>query len=139
MREYVTNYRTRKAEEDLKFAREQMQTAMENFETAQNKLAEFRDSNINLSSARAQTQQQRLQSEYDLAFNVYNTLAQQVEQAKLKVQEQTPVVSVLQPVQVPVDDETSGLKILILFTFLLGFIGFSYVLLQMYFALSKEV
>jgi len=53
-----------------------------------------------------------------LAFNVYNSLAQQVEQAKLKVQEQTPVVSVLQPVQVPVDDETSGLMILIVFLLL---------------------
>jgi uncharacterized protein involved in exopolysaccharide biosynthesis len=139
IKEYVTLYKTRKAEEDLIFARQQMESAKAEFESVQDRLAEFRDSNINLSTARAQTQEQRLQSEYDLAFNVYNTLAQQVEQAKLKVQEQTPVVSVLQPVQVPVDDETSGLKILILFTFLLGFIGFSYVLLQMYFALSKEV
>jgi len=32
-------------------------------------------------------------------FNVYNSMAQQVEQAKLNVIEQTPVVSVLQPVQ----------------------------------------
>lgn len=136
LREYVVTYRTRKAEEDLQFAREQLEMAKAEFEAVQDRLAEFRDSNINLSTARAQTQQQRLQSEYDLAFNVYNSLAQQVEQAKLKVQEQTPVVSVLQPVQVPVDDETSGLKILIVFTFLFGFAGFSYILLQMYFALS---
>lgn len=121
MKEYLINYRTRKAEQDLQFAREQMETAKADFEAAQNRLAEFRDSNINLKSALAQTQEQRLQSEYDLAFNVYNTLAQQVEQAKLKVQEQTPVVSVLQPVQVPVDDETSGAMILILFTSLFAF------------------
>lgn len=120
MREYVVNYRTRKAEEDLVYAREQMEGAKAEFEATQNKLAEFRDSNVNLSSARAQTQLQRLQSEYDLAFNVYNSLAQQVEQAKLKVQEQTPVVSVLQPVQVPVDDETSGALILIVLMMLSG-------------------
>jgi len=122
IKDYITQYRTRKAQEDLKFAEEQLQTAQERFEAAQNKLAEFRDGNVNLSSARAQTQQERLQSEYDLTFNVYNSLAQQVEQAKLKVQEQTPVVSVLQPVQVPVDDETSGLNIIIGFT-LLGFLS----------------
>jgi len=118
IREYVTNYRTRKAEQDLEFAREQLSTAKTDFEAAQNRLAEFRDGNVNLATARAETELQRLQSEYDLSFNVYNTLAQQVEQAKLKVQEQTPVVSVLQPVQVPVDDESSGLMVLV--TFVIG-------------------
>jgi uncharacterized protein involved in exopolysaccharide biosynthesis len=118
IKEYVTLYKTRKAEEDLVFARQQMESARNEFESVQDRLAEFRDSNVNLSTARSQTQEQRLQSEYDLAFNVYNSVAQQVEQAKLKVQEQTPVVSVLQPVQVPVDDETSGLQIILIFTFL---------------------
>lgn len=116
--EYVVNYRTRKAEEDLAFAQAQLETARQEFEASQNRWAEFRDQNINLATARAQTQQQRLQSEYDLAFNVYSSLAQQVEQAKLKVQEQTPVVSVLQPVQVPVEDTTSGLRVLVIVTFL---------------------
>lgn len=63
-----------------------------------------------------------LMATQSLAFTIYNTLAQQVEQAKLKVQEQTPVVSVLQPVQVPVEDETSGLNIIIGVT-LLGFLS----------------
>ncbi|MAO66092.1 MAG: hypothetical protein CL666_13945 [Balneola sp.] len=130
MKEYVVNYRTRKAEEDLRFAREQLEMAKAEFETVQNRLAEFRDSNINLSSARAQTQEQRLQSEYDLAFNVYNSVAQQVEQAKLKVQEQTPVVSVLQPVQVPVDDETSGLLILIGFITFSGGLSIGWIIIQ---------
>jgi len=117
LKEYVTNYRTRKAEQDLQFAQEQMQNARQRFVEAQNRLADFRDSNVNLTTAKAQTQEQRLQSEYDLAFNVYNNLAQQVEQAKLKVQEQTPVVSTLQPVQVPVDDTMSGSLILLAYMF----------------------
>lgn len=70
-----------------------------------------------------------------LAFNVYNSVAQQVEQAKLKVQKQTPVVSVLQPVQVPVVDETSGMMVLVGFTtiFIFGVIGYiliSYLLIH---------
>jgi capsule polysaccharide export protein KpsE/RkpR len=137
IREYVTDYRTRKAEQDLIFARRQMESAREEFEAVQDRLAEFRDSNINLSTARAQTQEQRLQSEYDLAFNVYNTVAQQVEQAKLKVQEQTPVVSVLQPVHVPVDDETSGFKVLFLFTFLIMMIGIALIVTK-YVLMNKK-
>lgn len=122
IKEYVTNYRTRKAQEDLEYAQVQLQESRSRFEATQNRLAEFRDSNRNLATAKAKTQEERLQSEYELAFNVYNTLAQQVEQAKLKVQEQTPVVSILQPIQVPVDDTTSGLSILVMTTFV-GFLG----------------
>jgi len=128
IKEYVTLYRTRKAQEDLQFSQEQLESAEERFREAQDRLAEFRDANINLSTARAQTQQQRLQSEYDLTFNVYNSMAQQVEQAKLKVQEQTPVVSILQPVQVPVDDTVSGLNILIIYSGLGFFISILFLL-----------
>ncbi|WP_340103295.1 Wzz/FepE/Etk N-terminal domain-containing protein [Rhodohalobacter sp. 8-1] len=132
IKEYVTQYRTRKAQEDLQFSQEQLESAEERFREAQDRLAEFRDANINLSTARAQTQQQRLQSEYDLTFNVYNSMAQQVEQAKLKVQEQTPVVSILQPVQVPVDDTTSGLRVLILFVVLAGVCSIVLILFKYY-------
>ncbi|NGP75919.1 hypothetical protein G3570_04690 [Balneolaceae bacterium YR4-1] len=137
IREYVTRYRTRKAQEDLEFAQIQKSNAREEFEQAQNKLSEFRDNNINLATAKAQSQEQRLQSEYDLAFNVYNTLAQQVEQAKLKLQEQTPVVRILQPVQVPVNDDTSGLRILILISLISTLIGIGWIFIQ-YFLLNNS-
>ncbi|MDZ7808047.1 MAG: hypothetical protein U5K71_13160 [Gracilimonas sp.] len=65
---------------------------------AQIALADFRDSNQGALTNRARTQEQQLQSEYDLAFNLYNGLTQEYEQAKLRVQEETPVFKVLQPV-----------------------------------------
>lgn len=135
LKEYMTNYRTRKAQEDLIYAREQLEDVRQRFEEVQNQLAEFRDSNQNLATAKAQTREQRLQSEYDLAFNVYNSVAQRVEQAKMKVQEQTPVVSILQPVQVPLEDTTSGMMILIISSFLgvgtsIGFLILSRILYE---------
>ncbi|MGM0589729.1 MAG: Wzz/FepE/Etk N-terminal domain-containing protein [Bacteroidota bacterium] len=120
MREYVTSYRTRKAEENLRYARQQMDMAKKEFQDVQERLAEFRDRNVNLSSARAETQLQRLQSEYDLAFNVYKTVAQQVEEAKLRLQEETPVVSVMQPVQVPVKESKPKKKLIVITTTFLG-------------------
>jgi uncharacterized protein involved in exopolysaccharide biosynthesis len=132
LKEYMKNYQTRKAQEDLKYARQQLQDVKQRFEEAQNRLAEFRDSNINLATAKAQTREQRLQSEYDLAFNVYNSVAQRVEQAKMKVQEQTPVVSILQPVQVPIDEsKPQKINILLVF-FTLG------VFLSLVFIFSKK-
>lgn len=120
IKEYVTLYRTRKAQEDLEYAENQLQDSRERFEDTQNRLAEFRDSNMNLATAKAQTQEERLLSEYELAFNVYNSLAQQVEQSKLKVQEQTPVVSILQPVQMPIDKSSPQRTFILLASIFLG-------------------
>lgn len=116
--EYLIEYRTEKVLRDLKYIEEQLVKAEDRFKNAQLTLAEFRDSNQGNLTARARTEEQRLQSEYDIAFNVYNTLTQQYEEAKLKVQEETPVFKVLQPVQVPVNDQTSGSMILFVFILL---------------------
>lgn len=69
IKEYIKNYRTRKAMQNLEFAEEQMAKAKERFEQAQNRLVKFRDSNVILTTAKAQAEEQRLQSEFDLAFN----------------------------------------------------------------------
>ena len=107
--EYLTEYRTEKVLRDLTFVEEQLATAEDRFEEAQLTLAEFRDSNQGMLSAKAQTEEQRLNSEYQIAFNLYNGLTQQYEEAKLKVLEETPVFKTLEAVQVPLEDETSGL------------------------------
>ena len=127
--EYLTEYRTEKVLRDLTFVEEQLATAEVRFEAAQLALAEFRDSNQGNLSARAQTDEQRLNSEYQIAFNLYNSLTQQYEEAKLKVQETTPVFKTLEPVQVPVNDETSGAMIFIVFIMLssIGSIGWIFI------------
>ena len=127
--EYLTEYRTEKVLRDLIFVEEQLATAEARFEEAQLTLAEFRDSNQGTLSAKAQTVEQRLNSEYQIAFNVYNSLTQQYEEAKLKVQEETPVFKILEAVQVPLEDETSGAMILLVFIMLsgIGSIGWIFV------------
>lgn len=130
---YLVEYRTEKVIRDLEFIEEQLNDARERFREAQLELADFDDSNQGNLTARAQTERQRLQSEYDIAFNLYNSLTQQFEEAKLKVQEETPVFKVLQPVQVPVDDETSGAVILIVFVMLSGIASISWIFTRSFF------
>lgn len=127
--EYLTEYRTEKVLRDLTFVEEQLTMAEARFEEAQLTLAEFRDSNQGILSAKAQTEEQRLTSEYQIAFNLYNGLTQQYEEAKLKVQEETPVFKTLEAVQVPLEDETSGSMILLIFIMLsgIGSIGWIFV------------
>lgn len=132
--EYLVEYRTEKVLRDLEFVEEQLNKAEERFKDAQLALAEFTDSNQGNLTARARTEQQRLQSEYDIAFNLYNSLTQQFEQARLKVQEETPVFKVLQPVQVPVEDETSGAMILIVFVMLSGIASIGWIFIRQFLA-----
>lgn len=101
--EFVTSYRVNRVKKNLDFISERYADAQKKFETAQLTLASFRDNNIVITTSRARTEEERLQTEYNLAFNVYSTLAQQLEQAKIKVQEETPVFNVLEPVKVPLE------------------------------------
>jgi uncharacterized protein involved in exopolysaccharide biosynthesis len=100
--EYVTNYKVSKAKENFTFVRARYDEAKTNFEKTQEALATFNDRNRNVVTALAQAESQRFQNEYNLAFEVFKGLATQLEQAKIKVKEETPVFTVLEPVRVPV-------------------------------------
>lgn len=129
LKEFVREYRTQKANEELKFVREQVNEAKQRFEKAQLQLAEFRDSNVTLSTAKAQTREQELQSQYDLAFDLFNTLSQNLEQAKLRVQENTPVFTTVEPFQIPSGKSAPNTRLIILmYTFIGLFISILFVL-----------
>ena len=128
--EYLTEYRTEKVLRDLTFVEEQLVTAKIRFEEAQQALAAFRERYQGSLSIRNQTEEQRLQSEYQVAFNLYNGFTQQFEEARLKVQEETPVFKTLEPVQVPLNDETSGATILLVFIMLSGIGSVGWIFVQ---------
>jgi len=120
--EFITSYRINKVQLNLDFISERYAEAKENFETAQLALANFRDKNVVVTTSRARTEEERLQTEYNLAFNIYNTLAQQLEQAKIKVQEETPAFSVLEPVKVPLEKSKPRRTMILMFSCLSGLI-----------------
>lgn len=114
---YITRYRTQKAKQDLKFTEKVYAEARTSYYKVQQAYAKFEDSNKNIISASYRTEQERLKNEMTLTFNVYNSLAQQYEQDKLKVQEQTPVYTIIDPATVPLR-ATSPNKVIILMAFL---------------------
>ncbi|MFV0365637.1 MAG: GNVR domain-containing protein [Mangrovibacterium sp.] len=71
------------------------------FNAAHNELATYRDRNQNVRSAVALTEMERLQTKYNLAFSIYSELAKHYETALIKVKENTPVLTVIEPVQLP--------------------------------------
>lgn len=129
--EYVTNYSISKSREQLEFIGKQFIQRKREFEEIQMRLATFRDRNTNVNSARARSEEERLQSEYNLAFNIYNQLAQQQESVKLQLNEETPVFTVLEPVKVPAEKSAPKRKlIIIIFLFVGVAIAVAYTLIK---------
>ncbi|MGL1887866.1 MAG: Wzz/FepE/Etk N-terminal domain-containing protein [Reichenbachiella sp.] len=117
--EAVIKYKTDKAISNLKFIEETFGQAKAKFEYVQLKLAKATDRNRNVSSSTAQIELRKMENEYDVAFEVYKGLASQVEQAKIKLKEETPVFTVLEPVRIPEKkSEPNRPIILILFSFI---------------------
>ena len=121
LQDYITAYRTNKARIDLEYTERLYKESMENYYKAQQEYAVYMDRNQNISLRSAQTQQERLRNEMELAFNVYNQTAQQLQVAKAKVQEDTPVYTVVEAATVPLRaSKPSKPLILIGFVFLAG-------------------
>lgn len=121
LQDYITEYRTNKARKDLEYTQKLYEESMQSYHEAQQEYAAYMDRNQNVSLRSAQTQQERLRNEMELAFNVYNQTAQQLQVAKAKVQEDTPVYTVVEAATVPLRAvKPSKPMILIGFVFLAG-------------------
>jgi uncharacterized protein involved in exopolysaccharide biosynthesis len=120
---YAINYRIQKTKNDLEFIQERFNEIKERYEKTQQALAYYRDQNKNVILASSKTEEERLQSEFTLASTLYNSFAQQLEQAKIKVQENTPVFKVIEPAKAEGKSSPKTVLILVGMLFLGGFIG----------------
>lgn len=133
LQNYITKYKIEKAQEQVDFIQGRFDVKKSEFAKAQINLAGFRDRNKNMSSAMAQTEEERLQSEYQIAFSVYNELAKQLETAKIQVKQDTPVLTVIEPIAVPNERAEPNRKmILFIWIFLGGIIGIGWVFGKVY-------
>jgi uncharacterized protein involved in exopolysaccharide biosynthesis len=122
LQEYIISYRTLKARQDLIFNEILYAESQEDYYKAQQTYAAYIDENIGIISARYRTTQERLQNEMNLAYGIYNQMAQQLQMAKVKVQDTTPVYKIIQPAVVPLK-AASPKKLMILIGLL--FLSFS--------------
>lgn len=121
LQRYITEYRTDKARNDLDFNQRLFDEARTDYYNAQERYARYMDANQSIVLRSVRTEQERLQNEMNLAYTVYSQMAQQLQLAKAKVQEATPVYAVVQPATVPLKPSSiSKLKLLLGFIFLGG-------------------
>ena len=101
LQSYVVRYRTEKSRKDLDYYQGLYDEAKEDYFSAQQRYASYVDRNQGVVLQRVRTEQERLQNEMNLSFQLYNTCAQQLQAAKAKVQQETPVFTIINPPQVP--------------------------------------
>lgn len=128
MQAYIVKYRTDKARNDLQNTRKQMADAKKDYLDAQRKYASFSDANEDAILQAIQSKRDELENEMQLRYNIYTQMQQQYQLNKAKVQERTPVYTVLQSASVPVRASGIGRVLTaVICTLIFIFIGFIWV------------
>ncbi|WP_321317247.1 GNVR domain-containing protein [Labilibaculum sp.] len=139
LQQAITDFKIQKAKDQLAFVEERYSEKEAVFNSVQDKLARFRDQNKNVSSAVAQTQLERLQSDFTMASSVYTELAKQLETQKIQVKEDTPVFTIIEPVAIPIEkSKPKRPLILVIWTFLGGIVGVGMVFGKEFFSGIKD-
>lgn len=116
----VIDFEVRKANEQLAYIDEQYALARTRYDNAQRLLAAFADGNRTLTSATAQIEQQRLDREASFAFEAFERMAREREQAILKRSQDTPVFAMLEMPSVPTERSHPKRARVLLLSLLLG-------------------
>ena len=122
LEKYVINYKIEKVQENLNFVEQSFAEARKDFLQKQANLAACQDANRGLITASSRTVETRLRSEYDIAFTIYNELAKQREQAQLSMKEEKPILTVINPVTVPLEKSAPRRSMILAVFLLLGLI-----------------
>ena len=123
LQDFITEYRTKKARHDLAYTQKLYKEAKERYTRARQNYASFSDANQDLILESVRSKQTDLENEMQLQFNAYNTLAQQMQMAEAKVQEDTPAFTTLQSATVPVKKAGPVRSKMVLMFLFLVFIG----------------
>ncbi len=114
LKEHITKYRVSKAQEDCNYWEQLNEERRKEYHEKQKKYAEYVDANKNVILQSARIEQERLQNEMNLAYQVYSNVATQLQMAKAKVQEAKPVFAVVEPASVPLQPSGTSRKMILI-------------------------
>lgn len=119
LQQYISAYRTSKAKEDCLYLEKLYKERQQEYYTAQQRYARYVDANSNMVFQSTMAERERLQNDMNLAYQVYSQVAQQLQVARAKVQEEKPVFAVVEPAVVPLLPSGTSRKVIVIgFVFL---------------------
>ena len=121
LREYIVEYRTRKAREDLENYKKIADESYQRYLKASKAYAYYQDHNRGLILNAVISEGSRLSNELQIASQLYQQMKLQAEMARGKVIDEKPVFAIIHPATVPLLPQNSRAKVLIIWTFI-GFV-----------------
>lgn len=140
LQQYITAYRTSKAKDDCQYLEKLYKERQQEYYDAQQRYARYVDANSNVVFQSTLAERERLQNDMNLAYQVYSQVAQQLQVARAKVQEEKPVFAVVEPAVVPLKPSGTSRKVILLGVVFLAvaFTGAWELLGKKYWQLLKE-
>lgn len=114
LQQYIVDYRIKKAKEDCAYLEELYKERQKEYYQAQSKYAHYFDTNRNIAFQSVRAEQERLQNDMNLAYQVYSQVAQQLQVARAKIQEEKPVFAVVEPATIPLLPSGTSRKVILL-------------------------
>lgn len=114
LQQYIIDYRIKKAKEDCAYLEELYHERQQEYYDAQSKYAHYFDTNRNIAFQSVRAEQERLQNDMNLAYQVYSQVAQQLQIARAKIQEEKPVFAVVEPASIPLQPSGSSRKAILI-------------------------
>lgn len=114
LQQYIVDYRIKKAKEDCDYLEQLYHERQQEYYDAQSKYAHYFDSNRNIAFQSIRAEQERLQNDMSLAYQVYSQVAQQLQVARAKIQEEKPVFAVVEPASIPLYPSGISRKIILI-------------------------
>ena len=125
----IINYKIKSAEDIFNFTKKQHQIKKNIVEELEDKIAKFKNENLNISNELTKNKISRLVAKLSIENSVFIELSKQLEQYKNQIAKQTPVFSTIQPVVVPnFRSEPKRLNILLNYLFIGIFFSCTYYL-----------
>lgn len=122
---YITTYRTNKARTDYDYYKKLTDDAKQEYEACRRIYANYSDANTNISLRSVQLKLESIENDMQIKYNTYTTLNNQLQAASAKVQERTPVFTILKGASVPIKPAGPKRMIFIAAIVFLTFIGTS--------------
>ena len=124
LKAFVISYRAEKAQESVDYYQAVEQETRAEYLKAQREYSRYVDSHKGFVMQSSMVEQQRLQNEASLKFQMYNQTAQNLLMARAKVQLEAPVLVIVQPGMAPHKGSPSKVKLALLW-FILGAMGYT--------------
>ncbi|SDL84177.1 Wzz/FepE/Etk N-terminal domain-containing protein [Siphonobacter aquaeclarae] len=118
--DYMLNYRSGKQAKQVEFLKAQMDQAKGRLDEADRRFRSYRDRNRNPFLSASTSSETDLEASRLTAQTLFTELSRQYEQANLKMREETPIIKVLDPAEVPLKRSSPKRTRMVIYGFIFG-------------------